>query len=137
MAAVDNVPDDFPAERFSVFAFCERCHHYAAIDRARIPAGATMSRVRTLLRCSACGSREAALRIVYPGAGGFRHDGGPMSGAGAGAADASGGRAVGPATAYCVVGSPVGRRMIDNQTEVERDDRTTLRAGADRTPGPL
>jgi hypothetical protein len=75
MAAVENVPDDFPAESFSVFAFCESCHHYAAFDRARIPSGATMSRVRTRLRCSACGSREVALRIVYTGAGGFRHDG--------------------------------------------------------------
>jgi hypothetical protein len=75
MTAVENVPDDFPPGSFSFYAFCETCRHFAAIDRACIPAGVTMTRMRTLLRCSACGSRKVALRIVYTGAGGFRHDG--------------------------------------------------------------
>jgi hypothetical protein len=39
MAAVENVPDDFPAKHFTFFAFCEDCGHSAAVDRTRIPAG--------------------------------------------------------------------------------------------------
>jgi hypothetical protein len=75
MTDPENLPEDFPPESFSFFAFCEDCRHSAAVERARIPAGISLQRMRHRLRCSACGSRSVALRIVYTGAGGFRHDG--------------------------------------------------------------
>jgi ribosomal protein L37E len=81
MAAVENVPDDFPANHFTFFAFCEDCGHSAAVDRTRIPAGVTMNRMHALLRCSRCGSRKVAVRIAYTGAGGFRHEGDRRPGA--------------------------------------------------------
>jgi hypothetical protein len=75
MTDPENLPEDFPPESFSFFAFCDDCGHSAAVERARIPEGTSLQRMRHQLRCSACGSRSVGLRIVYTGAGGFRHDG--------------------------------------------------------------
>ena len=68
-----NLTDDFPAESFTILAFCGACDHSAALARHRIPAGLTFQALRARLRCSSCGSREASIRIVYTGAGGFHY----------------------------------------------------------------
>ena len=68
-----NSLDDFPAETFSILAFCNACDHRASLDRTRVPPGITVQPLRGRLRCSACGHRGASIRIVYTGAGGFRY----------------------------------------------------------------
>ena len=73
-----NLPEEFPAERFSLIAFCEACGHSASIERACIPTGLTVQALPGRLRCSACGARQATIRIVYTGAGGFRYGGAGM-----------------------------------------------------------
>ena len=73
MDAPDNRLDDFPPETFTVLAFCGTCGHQAPLDRARVPAGVSVQRLRGRLRCSACGSHETQIRILYTGAGGFRY----------------------------------------------------------------
>jgi len=49
MTATGNTLDDFPAGAFTILL--------------------------RMLHCSACGSREASIRIVYTGAGGFEYGG--------------------------------------------------------------
>jgi hypothetical protein len=73
MDAPENSLNDFPPEIFTVLAFCGACGHQAPLDRARVPAGVSVPGVCQRLRCSACGSRETDLRILYTGAGGFRY----------------------------------------------------------------
>jgi hypothetical protein len=73
MDAPDNRLDDFPPETFTVVAFCGACGHQAPLDRARVPAGVSVQRLRGRLRCSGCGSHEAQIRILYTGAGRFRY----------------------------------------------------------------
>ena len=81
MAASGNTLQDFPAESFTLLGFCEHCRRQRVIDRAAVPRGLTIQALRTRLRCSACGSRETSLRILYTGAGGFRYGMGPESAA--------------------------------------------------------
>ena len=73
--APGNLPDAFPAERFALVAFCEGCRHSAVLDRKALPPRLTVQEIPPRLRCSACGQRPGALRIVYTGAGGFAHSG--------------------------------------------------------------
>jgi hypothetical protein len=73
MGSPDNTLDDFPAETFTILAFCDTCGYQAPLDRNRVPAGVTVQALRMRLRCSACGSRATSLRILYTGAGGFRY----------------------------------------------------------------
>ncbi|MGB5834422.1 MAG: hypothetical protein WBG92_20880 [Thiohalocapsa sp.] len=66
---------DFPPKTFDLFAFCESCGHSAVIKRALIPAEMSVGAIPQRLRCSRCDAREAVIRIVYTGAGGFHHSG--------------------------------------------------------------
>ena len=68
-----NRPDDFPAESFTILAFCDACDHQAPVDRTGLPLGVTIQGLRSRLRCSACGHRGCSIRIAYTGAGGFRY----------------------------------------------------------------
>ena len=68
-----NQPEDFPPERFDLIAFCEACGHSGLIARDRIPAGLSVSALPARLRCGICGARQAGIRIVYTGAGGFHY----------------------------------------------------------------
>ena len=73
-----NRLDDFPAEGFEILVFCEACDHRAPLDRSKVPEDITIQELRHRLRCARFGSREASIRIVYTGAGGFHHGGGSM-----------------------------------------------------------
>ena len=68
-----NLPEDFPPETFELRGFCDACGYSASVARARIPAGLSVQGLARRLRCTACGSRETGMRIIYTGAGGFRH----------------------------------------------------------------
>jgi len=70
-----NRLDDFPAQDFEILVFCEACSHRAPLDRSKVPEDLTIQALRHRLRCARCGSREASIRIVYTGAGGFHHGG--------------------------------------------------------------
>ena len=74
-AAQANFPEDFPPETFELRGFCDACGYSAAIARGRIPAGLSVQALARRLSCTACGSRETGIRIIYIGAGGFRSDG--------------------------------------------------------------
>ena len=73
MKDAGNQLSDFPPEQFTISLFCEACDHRADLDRKKVPEGMTIQELRLHLRCSACGSRECSLRIIYSWAGGFRH----------------------------------------------------------------
>ncbi|MGA7981095.1 MAG: hypothetical protein WCA32_12855 [Chromatiaceae bacterium] len=73
MSDSGNTLDEFPAELFTILVFCDACGHRGPIDRAKVPAGLFVQELPGKLRCCACGSREASMRIVYTGAGGFRY----------------------------------------------------------------
>jgi hypothetical protein len=73
MSEPANTPDAFPPEQFDLVAFCDACGHSASIDRAKIPPGMTIPELPARLRCSACGRRGCSIRIVYTGAGGYKH----------------------------------------------------------------
>jgi hypothetical protein len=68
-----NQPEDFPPERFDLIAFCEACGHSGLIARDRIPAGLSVPALPARLRCGVCGARQAGIRFVYTGAGGFHY----------------------------------------------------------------
>ena len=70
-----NFIGDFPAATFAILAFCAACGHSGPLDRAKVPTGASIEDLPAKLRCSHCGAREASIRIVYAGAGGFRYGG--------------------------------------------------------------
>lgn len=67
-----NRLSDFPPDQFAIALFCESCDHWADLDREKVPEGMIVQELRQHLRCTACGSRECSLRIIYSGAGGFR-----------------------------------------------------------------
>ena len=73
MKDAGNQLSDFPPEQFTISLFCDACDHRADLDREKVPEGMTIQELRHHLRCSACGSRECSLRIIYLGAGGFQH----------------------------------------------------------------
>jgi hypothetical protein len=68
-----NTLSDFPPEEFTILAFCESCGHQGAVDRAAFPEAQIVQDLPGRLRCSACGARECNFRIVFTGAGGYRH----------------------------------------------------------------
>lgn len=80
MIAAGNSLDDFPAESFTIVAFCEACGHRSSLDRAMVPDGKTVQELPRMLRCHACGERDASIRIIYTGAGGFAYGGKRMPG---------------------------------------------------------
>jgi len=73
MNAAGNTLDEFPAEIFTIFVYCDACDRSGPLDRAKAPTGMTIRHLIKVLRCSRCGSREASIRIVYTGAGGFAY----------------------------------------------------------------
>ena len=73
MTSPGNTLDDFPAETFTIMVFCASCDHRAPLDRARVPDGLSIQALPSHLRCAACGSRDASIRIIYTGAGTFRY----------------------------------------------------------------
>ena len=75
MTTPGNYLDDFPAETFTILVFCGACGRQTPLDRAKVPEGLAVQALASRLRCSGCGSREASIRIVYTGAGGFHHGG--------------------------------------------------------------
>jgi hypothetical protein len=78
MSTNANLPAEFPPKQFTLFAFCEACGHSAAIARERIPPGVSVQALPDRLRCGACGTRQASIRLVYTGAGGFQYGGGGL-----------------------------------------------------------
>ncbi len=70
-----NFIGDFPAAIFAILAFCDACEHSGLRDRAKVPTGASIQDLTAKLHCSPCGAREASIRIVYAGAGGFHYGG--------------------------------------------------------------
>ena len=73
MGTRGNLPQDFPPGQFAIVAFCATCGRSTDLDRVRIPAGLTVQALPARLRCTICGSRDASIRIVYTGAGGFQY----------------------------------------------------------------
>jgi hypothetical protein len=73
MTARENILADFPADAFTIFAWCDACGHSGTFDRARVPEDIRMQTLHEKLRCSACGSRHVSIRIAYTGAGGFHY----------------------------------------------------------------
>lgn len=65
--------EEFPPDTFELRGFCDACGYSATVARARIPSGLSVQGLARRLRCTACGSRETGIRIIYTGAGGFRH----------------------------------------------------------------
>ena len=68
-----NTLADFPAERFTLLAFCDTCGRQVTLDHTALPQGLTVNDVRHRLQCSACGSGETSVRIVYSVSGGFHY----------------------------------------------------------------
>lgn len=64
-----NTFSDFPPDQFEIIAFCESCGHRAVLDRSAFPEEQIVQELTGRLRCSACGSRECSIRIVFTGAG--------------------------------------------------------------------
>jgi hypothetical protein len=75
MNAVGNTFDELPAETFTIFVYCNAYDRSGPLDRAKAPTGMTIQHLIKAHRCSRCGSREASIRIVYTGAGGFAFGG--------------------------------------------------------------
>ena len=64
-----NTFSDFPPEEFTILAFCDSCGHQSAVDRSSVPEDSVIQELPGRLRCSACGSRDCSIRIVFTGAG--------------------------------------------------------------------
>jgi hypothetical protein len=75
MNTVDNTLDDFPAETFNIFVYCDACDPSGPLDRTKVPTGMTIQHLIKALRRSRCASRGASIRIVYTGTGGFVYGG--------------------------------------------------------------
>ena len=71
MSTTGNTLDDFPAEAFTILVFCDACGHSGPLDRSKVPKHLRVQGLVKALRCSSCGAREASIRIVYTGVGGF------------------------------------------------------------------
>ena len=68
-----NTLDDFSSGAFTIIAFCDACGHSGPLDRSKVSERSSVPGLVKRLFCSACGAREASLRIVYTGAGGFHY----------------------------------------------------------------
>ncbi|MGA7979798.1 MAG: hypothetical protein WCA32_06165 [Chromatiaceae bacterium] len=73
MSDSGNTLDEFPAEAFTILAFCDTCGHRGPLDRTKVPVGLCVQEILGKLPCSARGSREASMRIVYTGSGSFHY----------------------------------------------------------------
>ncbi len=62
-----NTFSDFPPDQFEIMAFCESCGHQGAVDRSSVPEDSVVQDLAKRLRCSACGSRDCSIRIVFTG----------------------------------------------------------------------
>lgn len=62
-----NTLADFPADRYSILVYCSSCQRRPELDRSVVPPGMTVPELRARLVCSACGSRETMLHIVWHG----------------------------------------------------------------------
>jgi ribosomal protein L37E len=71
--------DDFPAETFTICAFCKACGHQAFLERAAIPPDLPVQALPSHLRCTRCGARRTSIRILYTGAGGLHYGGAPAA----------------------------------------------------------
>jgi len=72
MDTASNLPEDFPAEAFTIPAFCDTRDHSAALARHWIPDGITVQRsvVGCVARPAAPGSQSSE---CPRGTGGFHH----------------------------------------------------------------
>jgi hypothetical protein len=68
-----NTFSDFPPGEFTILALCESCRHQGAVDRSSVPEDSVVQDLAKRLRCSVCGASECSIRIVFTGAGGYRH----------------------------------------------------------------
>jgi hypothetical protein len=68
-----NLVSDFPPHNFAIRLFCDACGHQANLDRSKVPENLTIPELNKRLRCVACRSKQCSIRIIYAGAGGFRH----------------------------------------------------------------
>jgi len=55
-----NTLADFPAETFTILAFCDAFGRSRPLDRAAVPSGLTVDALRRRLRCTACGPRSGS-----------------------------------------------------------------------------
>jgi len=78
MSDIQNSLNDFPEGEFTILVFCDACGRSAPLDRSKVPAGTGLQTLPSILRCSSCGSRDASMRIIYTGAGGYHHGGGSI-----------------------------------------------------------
>jgi hypothetical protein len=46
MSDTTNTLDDFPAESFTILAFCDTCGHSTPLDRAKVPEGLPVDTLR-------------------------------------------------------------------------------------------
>ena len=68
-----NALSDFAPDSFTIMTFCESCGDHGELDRGKAPEGISVQKLPTPLRCSKCGAKAGSIRILYTGAGGFRH----------------------------------------------------------------
>jgi len=66
-----NRVSEFEPESFTLYAWCVRCQHDAALPRPEDDP--TIPQLKQRLRCRKCGSTECGVSIVYTGAGGFAY----------------------------------------------------------------
>ena len=62
-----NTLADFPTDKYSILLYCCACERRAEVDREMVPPDITVPDLRERLVCSACGSRETMLHIVWHG----------------------------------------------------------------------
>ena len=68
-----NQLSDFPSPEFTIHLFCDACGHQANLDREKVPENVSVQELTQRLSGTFLGSRESSIRIIYTGAGGFRH----------------------------------------------------------------
>ena len=69
-----NTLADFPPDRFAIHAYCA-CGHQARVPTEALPVGLSVDVLRARLRCQACGSHKASIRIGWTAAGGVQYSG--------------------------------------------------------------
>ncbi len=63
----------FDPAKVTVSGCCGACGHSATVDLEKVAQEAEIRTLPERLRCSACGSREWSIRIVFTGAGEFEY----------------------------------------------------------------
>jgi hypothetical protein len=64
---------DFDPAKFSILALCHTCRHQRVLDLSRLDPDLSIPDLRARLSCSACGSRDTSIRILWIAAGGYTH----------------------------------------------------------------